>query len=152
MFKKSWPIFLLFCSCGTNVPRDIDPYFDDFTNEFKMEADSREVSYSNFDKVTVMKFEDTVVPNRLAECQKRIVKKNKFYKTEHFNKIVFTEAFRNLSRENQFIIFVHEIGHCVYDLEHTDNPDDIMYASNHFSFLSLETRLDQFFDEAKKHT
>lgn len=125
---------LLFTSCGRipqpfyngeSPPQFIDPYFQPLLNQFKTDADQRHIPYATLSQVTVIKFGEPL-PGRVAECRNR--DDTTILYSNHWREIVFRPDTRNYPEYLMYKLFLHEIGHCVYNLEHSSDPAAIMFA------------------------
>lgn len=157
-------IFIL-TSCGCqkkiDIPKYIDPYFNEFLSNFKKDADKYGVGYGDINSITVIKFGDKMHP--YGECSFKDdeympfsvdlsnigIKNQKSFHKE----IIFNKPFKEMNKINQYKTFLHEIGHCAYKLHHTKSYYSIMYYDVYpvFEWSDWNSIELEFFTEAKNN-
>lgn len=113
---------------GTPIPHYIDPYFNPMLAQFQLDARAHNVQPGAIQTLTVIKFSDSsndVPAGDTGACVYSVESSALFY---NFHKeISFRSFLKQLSPDLQYKTFLHEIGHCVYDLHHDNsNPYAIM--------------------------
>jgi hypothetical protein len=164
-------------SCGKpSVPHEFDPWFQVHLDNFKEQADYFKVEYGSLDTITVFKFDDlnkypgaSKGANAICFYQSKNTDDNNknlqhleeslmldrigveyhiFYKS-----IVFSEEVKKFTKKYQYQIFLHEIGHCAYNLSH-DKEDYKHVMSAHTIEIpeeKAEEELTYFFKNASEN-
>lgn len=143
-------------SCGIQeCPRQIDPYFEPFIERYKQDVKDNKAPLGDFDFITVMKIDHGSNPERhLAQCQVTTLKGRNEYisyvfpSATFYKKITFFDLALNEKDEIQYQIFLHEVGHCAYKFEHSQNANSIMYPTPIYN-LNFQGLIRQFFDEVR---
>lgn len=143
---------IFFTSCGkSDIPKDIDTYFNQFIDHFKQDADNHNVEYGDFDSITVIKFGFLQSSDLESECS--FIKQRDFWdRTINYKRILFLPTLKNKDIQFQYQIFLHEVGHCAYHLSHNPDSLSIMYkigipiSENIFPYA-----LKIYFDDAEKN-
>lgn len=118
----------------------IDPYFNSLIEKFEYDEARYNIKAKLSDGVSVIKFDDiTDYPTALGECR--------YYNTTRA--IIFKIEDKNLSFSQQYRLFLHEVGHCLFDFEHSNNPNDIMYTYYFFNVANAQQMEDAFFKQIK---
>lgn len=161
-----------FVSCGKfepTIPHEFDEWFTPHLEHFKQDADAENISYGALDSVTVFKFGDPKRDgenNTIASCTYNI---KSSYDTEAkkeletdlgfslmgieyhllYKEIIFSEQIKSYPVKLQYQLFLHEIGHCVYNLHHS-NPGEIMQPSAYsFSDSNFSAAKERYFQSAR---
>jgi len=169
-------LVFLFTACGKHdVPHEFDPWFQVHLDNFKEQADYFGVEYGSLDTVTVYKFDDlnnypNAAKNAYAICDYKNENSYEGKKTKmledslmfdrfgleyhiFYKSIIFSEKVKELSKEYQYQIFLHEIGHCAYNLKH-DTEDYTHIMSEHSVNIpeeKSEEELTYFFKKASEN-
>lgn len=113
-------LLTLFCSgCGNNV--NIEPFYLPFFIQFQEDAISRKLDL-NYSGLTI-ETSYTVKGDTIGQC-------NMLTKT-----ITFFDLFFKLTEKEQYIVFYHEMGHCILNrffhinIKSNDCPISIMYPT-----------------------
>lgn len=166
--KKLLLLFALTAlSCGRipqpfnngNIPHHIDPYFNPMIDRFRQDSEKADVGIGDFDRITVIEFSNDF-PEKfdISFCDYNIDLrgeeifgiKTEFY--HNFYKIItFRPAIKNYDDLTIYKIFLHELGHCTYHLQHTHtdqnyimNPIPSPADPNNFNLYKF-----QFFTSAQ---
>jgi hypothetical protein len=164
-------------SCGKkpSVPHEFDPWFQVHLDNFKEQADYFGVEYGSLDSVTVYKFDNldnypNAAKNAYAICDYKNENSYEGKKTKmledslmfdrlgveyhiFYKIIIFSEKVKEFSKEFQYQIFLHEIGHCAYNLKH-DTEDYTHIMSEHSVNIpeeKSEEELTYFFKKASEN-
>lgn len=157
-------------SCGKpdSVPHEFDQWFQPLLDKYKEDADSHDIGYGDVDDITVFKFDNVYnysnKPLVLAVCKyvnitdgfnhdiKSVFKFNFYLYHEVFYKIiVFDESIKNKTKDIQYELFLHEMGHCSYNLNHNHKIGSHIMApvSYHINDKDWPNVLNEYFKDAK---
>ncbi len=95
------------------VDDQLKPYVDEALVIGNEVCPSRIESHSSYE----IQFNDDD-PEVAAYCQKRYFRFYIYVNKKHWNK--YTE-------DDRYNLIFHEAGHCIFDLNHSDNPNNYMY-------------------------
>lgn len=142
-------VFIL--SCGPHTDFRINPYFQQFIIRFKNDSNLYGTSTGSFDAITIIDFKNDL-GSKEANAQCRRVKDDD---SDYFNEIpahkevYFSHTILNQPIEYQYFVFLHEMGHCSYHLQHSTDPTQIMYEEAPMPTSNSEKiQLRHFFDSA----
>lgn len=127
-------IFLLgalcfsFISCGSDddVPADVQIYID----RFEEEANKRDLSFSTELEETKILLVEIISGGILGQCVREEENPNQV----HLDRTYWEDE--NTSELNKEFLVFHELGHCILNRDHINNPDSdgvcesIMYNGN----------------------
>ena len=144
---------LLLSSCG-KIPHDIDSYFLPFLDQFGRDTQSHNISEGAIDDLTVIKFSDSLLEEKNDEGYCYYEKEYDFlipinmFKQVH-KEITIDSSVKKYEFMDQYILFLHEMGHCVYHLSHSNDPDNIMYHNWVYPKIPISQAMDNYFEEAR---
>jgi hypothetical protein len=139
-------------SCGKpEVPHNIDPYFNSMMIKFQQDAIQHNIGLGDIGKVTVIQFDSSVSDNEYGKCSFK--HERGFTYSNYYKVISFSYNLKHLNTATQYKAFLHEIGHCLYNLPHSNNQtnhitEDVMYSIIYqINFITKEV-MNQYFNDA----
>ncbi len=138
---------LFLFGCGrqekSDPPAFVDPYFVPFIAKFEQDELRYHISAKLFDHVSIIKFDNiTDDPSALSEC--------KYY--DFTRAIIFLPFDKNLTFDQQYRLFLHEIGHCVFNLTHSSDINALMASDFLFNPPNSRQMEDEFFESLPKNS
>lgn len=136
------------------APHNYDIELYGYLYQFEAEAKHYGLELNDPNGLRVFKFsnlseEHQSDPYIIGICQKWFVGSPNIWYIDQWESI---EVLKPTNYDDQFKALVyHELGHCLLNLEHTDNPKDIMYyEQNIFNLQDVDAGIKKMFEDAKK--